>query len=166
MPGRVPYAFPNHQKKPGYRGTDASSSPWSARTGRKMCIRARLPCALRGGRQDRPFLRPTRQKNEPFSFIRTVTVGSGISPVSADPHHVAWYGARGLMRKTAITAGGDLHPALRMEPPYARLPRLAIPGHKNRKAPRLPGTDQNVWSKRMGLPFLIFGKSFPQHVDN
>lgn len=109
-----------------------------------MCIRARLPRAPRDGPCGPSVLRPSRQKNEPFSCIRTVTVGSGIAPGSADPRHLACRGARGLVRKTAITAGGDLHPALRMLPPYARPGALAIPGH---------GLVTGLWkSRRAALP--------------
>jgi len=54
-----------------------------------------------------------------LSFIRTVTVGFGIAPKSADPAACLLQaaGARGLVRssfeETAITAGGEFHPALR-----------------------------------------------------
>ena len=116
-----------------------------------MCIRARLPRAPRDGPCGPSVLRPSRQKNEPFSCIRTVTVGSGIAPGSADPRHLACRGARGLVRKTAITAGGDLHPALRMLPPYARPGALAIPGHglvtglwKSRRA-AFPARGREAW---------------------
>jgi hypothetical protein len=41
-----------------------------------------------------------------------MTVGSGIAPKSADPSSQKAEGARGL-GVAAITAGGELHPALR-----------------------------------------------------
>ncbi len=48
----------------------------------------------------------------PFSSIRTVTVGFGVAPnLLTLPLGTA--GARGLMRRNAITAGGDFHPAPR-----------------------------------------------------
>ena len=49
-----------------------------------------------------------------FSFIRTVTVGSGISPDLLTP---AWAGrsraCEPVHGASSITAGGELHPALR-----------------------------------------------------
>jgi hypothetical protein len=47
-----------------------------------------------------------------FSFIRTVTVGSGLSPDLLDPLQ-SGKGARGLTDQRPHTAGGDFHPALR-----------------------------------------------------
>jgi hypothetical protein len=57
-----------------------------------------------------------RAASNPFSSIRTVTVGSGIAPDLLTPPPA---GARGLMparphwSTPAITAGGDFHPAPR-----------------------------------------------------
>jgi hypothetical protein len=47
------------------------------------------------------------------SFIRTITVGSGLSPDLLTPFRKG-RGARGLPRMTWDTAGGELHPALRI----------------------------------------------------
>jgi hypothetical protein len=50
----------------------------------------------------------------PFSFIRTVTVGFGIAPKSADPPaDIVGKRSRAHAKDFAITAGGELHPALR-----------------------------------------------------
>lgn len=50
------------------------------------------------------------------SFIRTVTVGSGISPDLLTPTQVLDLqpGARGLPESDRDTAGGEFHPALRI----------------------------------------------------
>ncbi|MNN27188.1 hypothetical protein D3C81_1407170 [compost metagenome] len=54
----------------------------------------------------------------PLSLIRTVTVGPGIAPdLLTLPPKVA--SARGLGAGCAITAGGELHPALRTSRPLA-----------------------------------------------
>jgi hypothetical protein len=77
----------------------------------------------------------------PFSFIRTITVGPGVTPdlltLPDKPE-----GARGLVRLTALTAGGDFHPALR-----TKATRFPVAGQNNRGAlrlmsssPRRPGT--------------------------
>jgi len=47
------------------------------------------------------------------SFVRTITVGSGIAPDLLTPFH-GERSARGLPSATWDTAGGDLHPALRI----------------------------------------------------
>jgi len=48
----------------------------------------------------------------PFSSIRTMTVGFGMTTNLLTPLTTS-AGARGLMRRCAITAGGDFHPAQR-----------------------------------------------------
>src|SRR5882757_5073153 len=56
-----------------------------------------------------------RQAPQPFSFIRTSTVGFGIAPnllTHFPTRHFGEEGARGL-GLSALTAGGDFHPALR-----------------------------------------------------
>ena len=51
-----------------------------------------------------------RRRRDPFSFIRTLTVGSGISPDLLDPST----GRRSRARSNALhTAGREFHPALR-----------------------------------------------------
>ena len=59
--------------------------------------------------------RPCEASLPLFSSIRTMTVGFGVSPNSADP----WpggQGARGLAGTFPHTAGGEFHPALRTRP--------------------------------------------------
>lgn len=46
-----------------------------------------------------------------FSHIRTITVGFGITPNLLTPPLPT--GARGLARRSALTAGGESHPAPR-----------------------------------------------------
>ena len=48
------------------------------------------------------------------SFIRTMTVGSGISPDLLTPPRQTGSGARGLPESDRDTAGGEFHPALRI----------------------------------------------------
>lgn len=54
----------------------------------------------------------------PFSPIRTMTVGPGISP-DLLTHPEGW-------RSRAITAGGEFHPALRMAFCYGSFPVMSI----------------------------------------
>jgi hypothetical protein len=53
------------------------------------------------------------QASPPFSFIRTLTVGFGITPNLLTLFLKREKGARGLGLFFAFTAGGDFHPALR-----------------------------------------------------
>jgi hypothetical protein len=53
---------------------------------------------------------------QPFSFIRTLTVGFGIAPNLLTLLR-GGEGARGLGLSSPFTAGGDFHPALRTHPP-------------------------------------------------
>jgi hypothetical protein len=56
--------------------------------------------------------------SRPFSFIRTLTVGFGITPnlltlVPKDSRKGFWNKALAGLGQLAFTAGGDFHPALR-----------------------------------------------------
>lgn len=56
-----------------------------------------------------------------LSFIRTVTVGPGISPDLLTPLRMARCGrSRACATFAAITAGGEFHPALRTLVPALR----------------------------------------------
>ena len=76
-----------------------------------------------GIRNDAPRARQTHGSPQPFSFIRTLTVGFGFAP-NLLTLPLGREGARGL-GLFALTAGGDFHPALRTSagPEWADLPR-------------------------------------------
>src|SRR5207342_290699 len=87
----------------------------------------------------------------PSSFIRTVTVGSGIGPDLLTLRCTG--GARGLVRAirgtVAPTAGGELHPALKTL-------RVVVPADRRRiLSPGFPGFGRDGcrnWNAASGAP--------------
>jgi hypothetical protein len=81
-----------------------------------------------------------RAMRKPSSFIRTVTVGSGIGPDLLTLRCTG--GARGLVRAAlaafAPTAGGELHPALKTL-------RVVVPANRPRILP--PASRAPAWRK-------------------
>jgi|GEM_PF-3058363 len=76
-------------------------------------------------------------QGEPFSFIRTMTVGFGIAPnlLTSKATPSSARGLRGwrVFSRRIITAGGDFHPALRTdcgEPQSADSLRRSWPARK------------------------------------
>src|SRR3954451_8475528 len=71
----------------------------------------------------------TMRRSRPFSFIRTLTVGFGITPNLLTLLREAEEGARGLGLVT-LTAGGDFHPALRTSAARNERPEGTMPARR------------------------------------
>jgi hypothetical protein len=128
------------QMRLGWQSTDSSVSslgPESGHTGQQ--------CRDQRSRHER-----SRGQSLPLSSIRTMTVGFGFAPnlltLPALSSGQALAGSDG--EKTVVTAGGDLHPALRTLPPHRRRHDYGNDAPKEQVL-KLSAKRATLWRQRM-----------------